>query len=211
MSSSKIIRLRFQRDYENSSKDDIIRITYIGERKVSVSYSYYADDAKATRQVMDRTQLTNYLSSMLSLVTADIDPFEVVQFDMPLIPSFCLLPNRLSWEAHNIMKQIDVLFDGWTAAEDDLFAEEESLEASSVEEGDEGEDEDADEGEEESDEEEEESDEDKNKIPTELNDGRIEDNNNINSNNNTNEFDIPPLPSYNTWPHGNHHTFYNAT
>ena len=199
MSSSKIIRLRFQRDYENSSNDDIIRITYIGERKVSVSYSYYADDAKATRQVMDRTQLTNYLSSMFCLVTADIDPFEVVQFDMPLIPSFCLLPNRLSWEAHNIMKQIDVLFDGWTAAEDDLFAEEESLAASSVE-GEEDDNEDDDE---------EATEEDKNKILNDLNNARIEDN--ININNKNTEFDIPPLPMYNTWPHGNHHTFYNAT
>jgi len=204
MSHSKIIRLRFQRDNDNSSKDDIIRITYIGERKVSVSYSYYADDAKATRQVMNHNMLTNYLSSMFCLIAADMDPFQAVQLDMPLMPTVCLPPNRLSWEAHNIMKQIDLLFEIWALEEDDLFAEEESLAASSVES-----DEESDEEGEDADEDEEESVEDKNKILNDLNNARIEDNININSNNN--EFDIPPLPSYNTWPHGNHHTFYNAT
>jgi hypothetical protein len=199
MSHSKIIRLRFQRDNNNSSKDDIIRITYIGERKAVVSYSYYATDTHATKQVMSHNMLTNYLSSMFFLIAADMDPFQAVQIDMPLMPSVCLPPNRLSWEAHNILKQIDLLFDGWVSAEDDIFAEEESLEASSVEDEEAAEDED--------DGEEDET-EDKNKICADLNNARIEDNININANN---EFNIPSIPDYRTWPNGNHHVFYSAT
>jgi hypothetical protein len=195
MSHSKIIRLRFQRDADNSAKDDIIRITYIGEHKAAVTYTYYGVGCK-TEQVMNHKALTNYLSSMFCLIAADSNPFLAVQLDMPLMPSICLPPNRLSWEAHNILKQIDLLFDGWVSAEDDIFAEEESLEASSVEDED-AEDEDA-----------EEEAEDKNKICADLNNARIEDNININANN---EFNIPTIPDYRTWPHGNHHVFYSAT
>ena len=194
MSISKIIRLRFQRDADNSAKDDIIRINYIGEHKATVTYKYYGDGSTA-EQVMSHKMLSDYLSSMFFLIAADSNPFLAVQLDMPLMPSVCLPPNRLSWEAHNILKQIDLLFVGWAAEEDDIFAEEESLAASSVEDEDEDEDED----------------DSANQISHDLNNARIEDNININNNNKNNEFDIPPLPSYNTWPHGNHHTFYNAT
>jgi hypothetical protein len=199
MSSSKIIRLRFQRDADNSAKDDIIRITYIGEHKATVTYKYY-EGGSTTEQVMSHKMLTSYLSSMFFLIAADSNPFLAVQLDMPMMPSICLPPNRLSWEAHNILKQIDLLFVGWISAEDDIFAEEESLEASSVED----EDEEAAENE----------DDTANQISHDLNNARIEDNINninINKNNKNNEFDIPPLPNHTTWPHGNHHTFYSAT
>lgn len=211
MSHSKIIRLRFQRDADNSAKDDIIRIMYIGEHKATVTYTYYGGGCK-TEQVMNHNMLTSYLSSMFFLIAADSNPFLAVQLDLPLMPSVCLPPNRLSWEAHNILKQIDLLFDGWASAEDDIFAEEESLEASSVEDEDEVEEED--EGDEVEDEGGEETaaeneDDTANQISHDLNNARIEDN--ININNKNNEFDIPPLPNHNTWPHGNHHTFYSAT
>lgn len=210
MSNSKIIRLRFQRDADNSAKDDIIRIKYIGEHKATVTYTYYGDGS-TLEQVMSHKMLTSYLSSMFFLIAADSNPFLAVQLDLPLMPSVCLPPNRLSWEAHNILKQIDLLFVGWVSAEDDIFAEEESLEASSVEDSDE------EDGDEESLEDEEgdadAEDHDANQISHDLNNARIEDNiNNINNNKNkNNEFDIPPLPNHTTWPHGNHHTFYNAT
>ncbi len=187
MSHSKLIRIRFHRDSDDSDQDDIIRIKYVGDHRVRVTYQN--DEGFSAEYVMCRGMLQTYLSSMFRLLAADKDPFQGVQIDLPLMPSMLLHPHTLGWQETDIMKQINLQCDAWTSAEDDIFAEEESLEASSVE------DEEAAEGEEET--------EDKNKICADLNNARIEDN--------INEFNIPSIPDYRTWPNGNHHTFYSAT
>jgi hypothetical protein len=112
MTHSKVIRLRFQRDAVDSAQDDTIRIMSDGVKQVKVSYAYYRDPHPIVR-VMNYEMLTAYLNSMFMLIAADMHPFLAVQIDLPLMPSVCLPPSRLSWDGHYINEQVRLQCSAW--------------------------------------------------------------------------------------------------
>jgi hypothetical protein len=114
---NKMIRFIFQRNAYDETKDDTIYVRYAGNKQAEVIYKYSLGMVSPSRYVLDRDELTAYLSSMLRLITIDTIPFKAVQIDFPMMPCVCLEPHRLSWEEQNIMTQVRLQFESWIAAD----------------------------------------------------------------------------------------------
>ena len=100
-SNPKCIQIRLTRNTEEEN-DDRILIRYKGEGL----YQLFFQDGNTTGKkaniyctLLDADELTVYLDSFFALLSADRDPFESIEFQIPCFPCVQYSPRDLRSEA----------------------------------------------------------------------------------------------------------------
>jgi hypothetical protein len=108
---------------KNASRDDCITIKPAGAGKFTLSYTYGCAVAKrATVATLDDRSVWRYVRALLRNLEADADPFEYLQLELPLMPTFLYRIDKLASNYNDILNAIELQLDLWTAtaaAEDD--------------------------------------------------------------------------------------------
>lgn len=119
---------------KNARRDDCIRITPASAGKFTLSYTYGCAVVKrATVATLDDRSVWRYVRVLLRNLEADKEPFEFLQLELPLMPTFLYSVDSLSANYNDILNAIELQLDVWAAdaaaAEDD---DEESLAESEI-------------------------------------------------------------------------------
>lgn len=83
------------------------------EEHYSLSYTDKGDGFHTKSRNMTRTQILNYLSSTLRLLSVDEEPFEGVQVTLPNAPSVLLPINMDSYSRTLIYDAVEGVMDNW--------------------------------------------------------------------------------------------------
>ena len=114
--------LRFLRKDATSDLDDVVQIKSLREDLYSVTYTYgeSAKPSKGTQTAyLDSNGIYQYIRSLLQLLQQDVDPFEFVQFDFPLMPSILFRIDSLkSREYHTILEALECHLNNQTVSND---------------------------------------------------------------------------------------------
>jgi len=120
--SNHSLYLRFLRKDASSKVDDVVKIECLFEDLYNVTYTY-GESAKPRKSChsayLDRRGVYKYTRTLLQLLQQDVDPFEFVQFDFPLMPSILFniasLKNR---EYHTILDALECHLKNQTPSND---------------------------------------------------------------------------------------------
>lgn len=101
----------------NASRDDRIVIKPAGVGKFTISYTYGCSTVKSpTVATLDDRTTWRYVRALLRNLEADTEPFEYVQLETPLMPTFLYRIDNLSANYNDILNAIELQLDVWTAA-----------------------------------------------------------------------------------------------
>ena len=124
--SGKIV-IRFTRDLNNSSKDDVITImpkwattcchdVEVMEYSVvmtTASCSNNSNLARSYEQLLSAQNLRKYVHSLLALLPKDTEPFLGVQIDLPNAPTVLFNQKDLYENAWSIVNLVEVAISSW--------------------------------------------------------------------------------------------------
>ena len=112
--------LRFIRDINNNTNDDIIIISPLPNGNYSIKTKYAAMSLNNINRNISVQTLTyynifNYIHSLMILLINDDKPFQSVQFDVPTMPSVIIPVNKLdSYQLYTTINSIlHVTLDSW--------------------------------------------------------------------------------------------------
>ena len=127
MSYSPIL-IRFTRNTNDQTQDDVIRITpsliktvdesWMTEYNVLFTPANCQDTSSTLRMnaQLPARLLETYLKSLLKMVQHDAEPYIRIQVDMPLVPSVMFNPKDLYLVQSSILDNLCVLLHDWPAA-----------------------------------------------------------------------------------------------
>lgn len=109
--SNNEIRFRFIRkaDFHDNSgaNDDVITLKHADHNLFSLNYIHrYRGDAQRTYVIVKEADALTWLTSMLSLLGADKDPFYRIQMDLPCFPSILLDSYNLETKLYDIVEAV---------------------------------------------------------------------------------------------------------
>lgn len=122
----------------NASRDDCITIKPATAGKFTLSYTYGCTAVKQpTVATLDEHRLWRYVRALLRNLEADTDPFEFLQLELPLMPTFMYRVDNLSSNYNDILNAVELQLDVWTSAVADDDAESLTEDAEEVDDEDE--------------------------------------------------------------------------
>lgn len=109
--TSNEIRFRFIRraDFNDNSgsKDDVITLKRVDNSLYSLNYIHrYKGDVQRTYVIVKEADALTWLTSMLSLMGVDKDPFYRIQMDLPCFPSILLNSYQLDSKLYDIVEAV---------------------------------------------------------------------------------------------------------
>jgi len=117
------LSLRFIRKVSNrdATTDDVVLIRKEGVRfAVTFRYSNSEGDEVPQTGTLVAADLTKYISNILHFLHEDVDPFEFIQVDVPLMPSALFAVNRIGSAYDGILTAVQFFID---QAEEELAEE----------------------------------------------------------------------------------------
>jgi hypothetical protein len=111
------IMIRFIRkdDTESDNRDDIIVIKNVGADQYSLSYTYGPGSKNPTLATLSGDGVFRWMRRTLNLLVNDLDPFDTVQLDFPLMPSVLYNMKDVDDQYHAILDALEFSLDYWPA------------------------------------------------------------------------------------------------
>jgi len=108
------LSLRFirQASKKDATTDDVILIRKEG-RRFSLTFRYSNSEREENPQTgtLVAADLRRYVSNILYFLHEDVDPFEYLQVDVPLMPSALFAVNRISSAYDGILNAVQFFID----------------------------------------------------------------------------------------------------
>ena len=109
------LSLRFIRKSSNkdATTDDVVLIRKEGVR-FAVTFRYnnnYSDSPSTQTGTLVAADLKKYVSNILHFLHEDVDPFEFLQLDVPLMPSALFAVNRIGSAYNGILNAVQFFID----------------------------------------------------------------------------------------------------
>ena len=115
MARNRQIQIRFiRRGHNDPSRDDILKITKLGENSLRLVYmeKNQYDEFTDILQV-NYTQFMAYMYRTITLLTLDEDPFQSVQFFVPCYPTLLLSVTTLKEHTGYILEMMTTTLWNW--------------------------------------------------------------------------------------------------
>ena len=114
--SNRLINIRFIRQNEKRAKnDDTMRIWSDDGQTFTVSFRS-GDTKKSLVTTMSDTAVFRWIRHTISLLEKDVDPFQFVQLDLPLMPSVLIKATELESSYNRILDAVEFHLDNWPLA-----------------------------------------------------------------------------------------------
>ena len=119
------ITIRMVRNKDNSFEDDLIKIyprscvSCDTELVYTVVYStpsshVTGNTTSSNMNIHSKQDLYTYIKSLLTLLNMDDVPFKHIQFDLPLVPSVLITPEKLDDSRYAILTHLkNMIENGW--------------------------------------------------------------------------------------------------
>ena len=112
---SSRIAIRFIRKNETSDTDVKVFIQNVGKDLYSLSFTDgYSDTPRTHSAILNDRNLFRWLRITLRLLEKDSDPFDSIQMDMPIMPSFMVDVDKIGSAYHTILDMVEFHLDNWT-------------------------------------------------------------------------------------------------
>ena len=112
---SSQITIRFIRKGESPNTDAKVVIHNVGENLYSLSFTDgYSEVRRTHSAILNDRNLFRWLRITLRLLEHDSDPFESVQMDLPIMPSFMVDIVKVHRAYHTILDMVEFHLDNWT-------------------------------------------------------------------------------------------------
>lgn len=119
--------LRFIRKNATAKNDDVVYIAPLGAKQFNLSYTYGdTKNKKAHQLVLTDKAVFRWLRATIGMLEKDADPFELVQLDLPFMPSVVFNATKLGEAYHSLLDAVEFHLDNWPTPDDlnDAFLEE---------------------------------------------------------------------------------------
>ena len=115
MARNRCIQIRFIRRGSNDpNRDDILKLTKMGENTVRISYTEKNEyDAFIDFLTVNYIQVIAYIYRTITLLTLDEDPFQSVQFFVPGYPTLMIGVDKLKEQTGYILEMISNTMINW--------------------------------------------------------------------------------------------------
>jgi hypothetical protein len=111
--NSRMINIRFIRKNEKLAKnDDQMRIWSTDGQTFTVSFRS-GDTKKSTVTTLTDSGVFRWMRHTINLLEKDVDPFQFVQLDLPLMPSVLIDAKELNASYNRILDAIEFHLDNW--------------------------------------------------------------------------------------------------
>lgn len=108
-----MINIRFIRQNEKRAKnDDQMRIWSSDGQTFTVSFKS-GDTKKSTVTTLTDRGVFRWMRHTISLLENDVDPFQFLQLDLPLMPSVLINANELGLSYNRILDAVEFNLDNW--------------------------------------------------------------------------------------------------
>ena len=112
---SSPITIRFIRKGESPNTDAKVVIHNVGEDLYSLSFTDgYSEVRRTHSAILNDRNLFRWLRITLRLLEHDSDPFDSVQMDLPIMPSFMVDIDNICDAYHTILDMVEFHLDNWT-------------------------------------------------------------------------------------------------
>lgn len=111
--TSRMINIRFIRKNEKLAKnDDQMRIWSNDGQTFTVMFKS-ADTKKSTVTTLTDRGVFRWMRHTISLLENDVDPFQFIQLDLPLMPSVLINAEELGISYNRILDAVEFNLDNW--------------------------------------------------------------------------------------------------
>jgi len=109
------ITIRFIRSGEdNALNDDKVTIQRVNQTHYDLEYTYGALETKRTHNVTLPDQAVfRWMRHTIALLEKDEDPFDLVQMDLPFMPSVLYDASRMGDVYHRMLDALEFHLDNW--------------------------------------------------------------------------------------------------
>lgn len=120
---SQLINIRFIRRNEKLAKnDDTMRIWSDNGQTFTVMFRS-GETKKSVVTTMSDSAVFRWIRHTISLLEKDVDPFQFVQLDLPLMPSVLIKATELGASYNRILDAVEFHLDNWPTSSKVLAAE----------------------------------------------------------------------------------------